>query len=433
MLVVLLVLLAAVCARSTDTAYAQGMPFSPPLVAAAASSADSWKSGAILAASAYDAFTDFCRISSYWNDTPDVVTVPAQSVSVEPTPAAPPQTVVVDQPAPQTIIKYVTETAQPVVSGVTQASLSAQLAALETQLLARINALTTVSSGGSVAAPNSPETSSDIQSQLDALQREISQSQEIDNLANVTISNPTITSPSITGLSASDIPDLSSSYLSVAGGTLTDALINSSTASSSFAGALGIGTSSPSDLFALAGAAYLANIAAPPVTTNRLYANSGSLYWNGSLIGGGSVGNWTTDGTNVWRGRECRRGHLLAVHCLVDRRQRISHRLAHSGEYSLDKCNDYQLLCHERLDHQCNQPDPHCDGCGHLDPLGRSLPCIFRSCSHRLRRHHKQRQRHEFVRPRPQSDCRLLRYLGFLLVPRTGPTRNKVRRPRRTR
>jgi hypothetical protein len=48
------------------------------------------------------------------------------------------------------------------------------------------------------------------------------------------------------------------------------------------------------------GPIYLANVT-PAATTNRLYSNAGSLYWAGSLIGGGSVGNWATDGTNVWR------------------------------------------------------------------------------------------------------------------------------------
>jgi hypothetical protein len=118
----------------------------------------------------------------------------------------------------------------------------------------------------------------------------------INQLSNVTITNPTIT-----GLSASAIPDLSGSYLSLGGGTLTGAFVNSGTASSSFAGALGIGTTSPSDTFALNGAAYFADITAPSVTTNRLYSNSGSLYWAGSLIGGGGVGNWTSSGGNVYR------------------------------------------------------------------------------------------------------------------------------------
>jgi hypothetical protein len=120
-------------------------------------------------------------------------------------------------------------------------------------------------------------------------------SQRIDQLNNVTITNPTIT-----GLSAAEIPDLSGSYLSLGGGTLTGAFVDSGTASSSFAGAFGIGTTSPSDVLAVNGPVYLANVT-PPATTNRLYSNAGSLYWAGSLIGGGSAGNWTSDGTNVWR------------------------------------------------------------------------------------------------------------------------------------
>jgi hypothetical protein len=89
----------------------------------------------------------------------------------------------------------------------------------------------------------------------------------------------------ISGRTAAEIPALP--YLSTSGGSLT--------------GALGIGTSSPSDLFALNGAAYLADIAVPPVTTNRLYSNSGNLYWAGNLLGGATTGNWSSDGTNVWR------------------------------------------------------------------------------------------------------------------------------------
>ena len=115
------------------------------------------------------------------------------------------------------------------------------------------------------------------------------------------LSNVTITNPTITGLSASAIPDLSGSYLSTGGGTLTGAFTNSSTASSSFAGALGIGTSSPSDTLAVNGAAYLADITPPGVTINRLYSSAGSLYWNGSVIGGGGIGNWTSTGGNVYR------------------------------------------------------------------------------------------------------------------------------------
>jgi hypothetical protein len=109
----------------------------------------------------------------------------------------------------------------------------------------------------------------------------------INTLTNVTISNPTIT-----GLTASEIPDLSGSYLSLGGGAVTG--------TTSFATSLGIGTSSPSDIFAVNGPIFLGAVS-PSQTTSRLYNTGGSLYWNGSLLGGASVGNWATDGTNVWR------------------------------------------------------------------------------------------------------------------------------------
>ncbi len=64
---------------------------------------------------------------------------------------------------------------------------------------------------------------------------------------------------------------------------------------------VGIATTTPTDTFSLNGPAYLSQITAPANTTNRLYNNAGSLYWAGSLIGGASTGNWTTDGTHVYR------------------------------------------------------------------------------------------------------------------------------------
>jgi hypothetical protein len=122
-------------------------------------------------------------------------------------------------------------------------------------------------------------------------------SQRIDQLTNTMLNNVTVNG--ITGITAANVPALQN-YLLLTGGTLTGSLINSSTASSSFLGALGIGTTSPSDIFAVNGPIYLANVT-PAATTNRLYSNAGSLYWAGNLVGGGSVGNWTSDGTNVWR------------------------------------------------------------------------------------------------------------------------------------
>jgi hypothetical protein len=129
----------------------------------------------------------------------------------------------------------------------------------------------------------------------------IAVSNALDQLNGTTLNNVTING--LSGLTATEIPTniVAANYLPLAGGTLTGGLIDAATASSSFAGALGIGTTSPSDLFALKGAAYLADITPPANTVNRLYSNAGSLYWAGNLVGGGSVGNWASDGTNVWR------------------------------------------------------------------------------------------------------------------------------------
>jgi hypothetical protein len=123
---------------------------------------------------------------------------------------------------------------------------------------------------------------------------------DIDQLSGTTLNNVTVNG--ISGLTAADIPTdiTASNYLPLSGGTLTGAFVNTATSSSSFAGALGIGTTSPSDVFAVNGPIYLANTT-PSATTNRLYSSGGSLYWAGSLVGGGSVGNWSTDGTNAWR------------------------------------------------------------------------------------------------------------------------------------
>jgi hypothetical protein len=106
----------------------------------------------------------------------------------------------------------------------------------------------------------------------------------ITNLSGVTITNANLT--------ASEIPDLSGTYLSLNGGAVSG--------TTSFADDVGIGTTSPSDVLAVNGPIFLANVS-PTATSNRLYSNGGALYWNGSLLGGASVGNWATDGTNVWR------------------------------------------------------------------------------------------------------------------------------------
>ncbi|MDI1346597.1 MAG: SGNH/GDSL hydrolase family protein, partial [Pseudolabrys sp.] len=58
------------------------------------------------------------------------------------------------------------------------------------------------------------------------------QGQRIDNLANVTISNATVNG--ITGLTASNIPDLSGTYLPLSGGTLNAGLVMANATSTNF-------------------------------------------------------------------------------------------------------------------------------------------------------------------------------------------------------
>jgi hypothetical protein len=65
-------------------------------------------------------------------------------------------------------------------------------------------------------------------------------------------------------------------------------------------GKVGIGTTTPTDVLSVNGPIYLADTA-PVSTSNRIYANGGSLYYAGNLIGGATVGNWTSNGTDVWR------------------------------------------------------------------------------------------------------------------------------------
>jgi len=103
---------------------------------------------------------------------------------------------------------------------------------------------------------------------------------------NGTLTGTTITSPTITGA------DITTSSFSGTTGTFSGNIISS--------GSIGIGTTSPTDTLSVNGPIFLANIT-PSATSNRLYANSNSLYWAGNLIGGATTGNWTTDATNAWR------------------------------------------------------------------------------------------------------------------------------------
>jgi hypothetical protein len=120
-------------------------------------------------------------------------------------------------------------------------------------------------------------------------------SNAINNLSNVTITNANLT--------ASEIPALN--YLSLSGGSLSGNLSiggnATTTGTAYFTGNVGIGTSTAQDALSINGSTFLPDFSAPTITTNRLYANGGSLYWSGNLIAGAATGNWASDGTNVWR------------------------------------------------------------------------------------------------------------------------------------
>jgi len=209
-------------------------------------------------------------------------TAPQQPQSTSPPTAAPSQIVF---NSPQALAP-----ATPASAFVTQDQFNAALSNRIDPLISIVGNLATIlpslsPSGGvipqQIAADGNPEA--------------IEAGAAINSLYDVTLTNANLT--------ASEIPSLN--YLSLSGGTLGGNLQISgnatTTGTSYFTGNIGIGTSTSQDALAVNGSEYLPDISAPTLTNNRLYANGGSLYWAGSLVGGGSTGNWTTDGTNVWR------------------------------------------------------------------------------------------------------------------------------------
>ena len=79
----------------------------------------------------------------------------------------------------------------------------------------------------SIPASN-PDTTT-IQSQIDALQREISQTNQINSLSNVTLSSPTISSPNISGLTTSSVAEGTNLYFTNARAEAALALLGATT------------------------------------------------------------------------------------------------------------------------------------------------------------------------------------------------------------
>jgi hypothetical protein len=139
------------------------------------------------------------------------------------------------------------------VAGVTQIDLTTQLDELSNSLKQIIYS--------NESAPNSLPASG-------GFTNEIALSNVIDQLTGTTLNNVTVNG--VSGLTAAEIPTniTASNYLPLLGGTLTGALIDSSAASSTFAGALGIGTTSPAQALSVIG---------------RIYTTGGIQFPDGSL------------------------------------------------------------------------------------------------------------------------------------------------------
>ncbi len=177
------------------------------------------------------------------------------------------------------VIERTVEVPTTTVSGVSETSLTERLNQLENALKTEIYRV----------ASNANTRANDNYAAIALTNR-------INNLSNVTISGATITSSTFDGT------------LSGSSGAFTGAV---SGATASFTGAsnfgstlyvdsvnsrVGVGTSSPSDTLSVNGPAYFAQVSAPSVTTNRLYNTGGSLYFNGTALGGGSSGLTSLNG-----------------------------------------------------------------------------------------------------------------------------------------
>ena len=169
-------------------------------------------------------------------------------------------------------------TPEPTPPLVSKAPAIPQFASLQKQFSAAVNAL---AGAVSLLGVRSTSTTPDVQSQLDALQHQISQTNQINNLSNVTI-----TSPTFSGVTTSNIPEGGNLYY-------TDARVEAVLAASTTIGTtFGANTWTALNLFS-GGAS----------TTN--FSNFGTAYFGGSATSSFNstgilslVSNGLTVGTN---------------------------------------------------------------------------------------------------------------------------------------
>ncbi len=156
---------------------------------------------------------------------------PIQNIVISSTPApasSSATTTIVNQYITQPVIERTVQTVAAPTSGyVTENELSQRLATLS-------DAFARTMLGTTYPAPATTYASGGVWNSIALMGK-------IDNLSGTNLSS--ITVDGVSGLTAADIPSLS--YLPLSGGTLTGALINSGTASSTFAGAVGIGSTTP--------------------------------------------------------------------------------------------------------------------------------------------------------------------------------------------
>jgi LysM repeat protein len=107
----------------------------------------------------------------------------------------------------------------------------------------------------------------------------IAAASNIGQLTNVTVSG-------ISGLTVGEIPALS--YLPLAGGTISGAFIDSATASSTFAGAIGVGTSTPGSIFSVQGVGNWTTATSTFYSTGGINLSGGCFAIAGNCVGLGS-------------------------------------------------------------------------------------------------------------------------------------------------
>ena len=225
-----------------------------------------------------------------------VVSLPAPTAKIVPTP----------NPAPSDNLPATTssqDTATPAINNITNEYITVQSSGVsESQLNARLALYALRShSHTSNTDTNSPAT---IQAELDRLEallddRRLRQTDRVydsisDSRSSIT-SGGTLTDTTLSG--ALTLPDITTNLLLYAN---SSGVLSAATGLNITNNSLTIGTTTAHEKLTIDGPIYLGSNT-PAATTNRLYNTSGSLYWNGSVVAGASVGSWNTNGTDVYR------------------------------------------------------------------------------------------------------------------------------------